>query len=339
MWEKKDKRPREQDMLRWWAYFTWVGLVAGYGAECSWDYLLTFGLVNTYYTLGEYLFHRFTFHAPNTFPAITRIHAKHHQQPDHPNRLFIPIKVTLCNDAFLAGMVYLMGGSILLWLSAAHISYLLFEYAHYGTHSSDTGSLLPARLTAFHHYHHVVDSLHFAFTTPYWDILFGTTRHPDSFKLRDYPLSWLPLSVISFLSINELQVLTNLIYLWPAYGAWKKGWYDAGAIYLATGIVSAIHHVHHGQSRWWKLADYVLASLYFVVSVCIWWNTVYLSSWLVIGSCVLSLFLFVLDQQEEECGLLHIAWHLVTGLGVGYMISLVPVSSPSFSSSSSSSST
>ena len=311
--------------IPWGVYFTWVGMIAGYGMEATPDYLLTFCLVNTYYTLGEYLFHRFTFHAPERFPVVTRLHAKHHQQPDHPNRLFIPMRVTLLNDALLACVVYLMGGSVLTWLSAAHVSYLLFEYAHYGTHLPNTGRLLPARLTAFHHYHHVVDSVHFAFTTPYWDILFGTTRRPDSFTLRDYPLSWLPLSVISFLSCNELQVLTNLIYLWPAYGAWKQGWYGVGAVYLATGIVSGIYHTHHGQSRLWKVADYVMASLYFMVSVWLWWNTVYLSSWLVISSCVASLVIFYMDQREKECGLLHIAWHLFTGLGVGYMISLVPL--------------
>lgn len=312
-------------MTVWWgAYFTWVGLVAGYGAEYSWDYLVTFGLVNTYYTLGEYLFHRFTFHSHEQFPVITRIHAKHHQEPDHPNRLFIPIKVTLLNDILLACIVYLCGGRILSWLSAAHVSYLLFEYAHYTTHIPNMGLInLPSRLTAFHHYHHVANTLHFAFTTPYWDILFGTIRSPSAFRLRDYPLSWLPLSVVSFLSRNELQVLTNLIYLWPGMEAWRLGWYGSSFIYFGTGLVSAIHHIHNGKSMLWKKVDYIIATLYFIVSVWIWLNTVYLSSWLVISSCIVSLLLCVLDQQEADCGLLHIAWHLLTGLGVGYMISLI----------------
>lgn len=313
--------------MKWPLYFTWVGMVAAYGFEPTYDYFLTLCIVNSYYTLGEYLFHRYTFHSPDKFPTITRLHAKHHEAPEHQNRLFIPIPITFCNDLLLAGIIYGLGGVITKWLSAAHLSYLLFEYAHYGTHSSIISWLLPARLIAFHHYHHVLDSVHYAFTTPYWDILFGTTRRSDSFRLYDYPLSWLPLSVISFLSRNELQIVTNLIYVWPAMGAWRSGWYGASCIYLLTGIVSAIHHAHQGQSYVWKTVDYLLAMFYFLTSVWIWWNTVFLSSWLVIGSCAISLLLFVLDQQQAECGLCHIAWHLMTGLGVGYMMSLVPLSS------------
>lgn len=315
-------------IIPWGVYFTWVSLIAGYGMEATPDYLLTLCLVNTYYTLGEYLFHRFTFHAPHRFPGITRLHAKHHQQPDHPNRLFIPMRITLFNDVLLACVVYLCGGRVLSWLSAAHVSYLLFEYAHYGTHLPHTGRLLPARLTAFHHYHHVVDSVHYAFTTPYWDILFGTTRRSDSFQLRDYPLSWLPLSVVSFLSCNELQVLTNMVYLWPTIGAWKQGWYGASLIYLATGIVSALQH---GQSRLWKGAYYVMVSLYVVVNVLLWWNTVYLSTWLVITSCITPIVLFYMDQRENKGVLLPIACHLLTGLSMGYIISLAPLISSSVS--------
>jgi len=310
--------------MKWSLYFMWVGLVAVYGFEPTCDYFLILCLVNSYYTLGEYIFHRHTFHSPDKFPTITRLHAKHHEIPENQNRLFIPISVTLFNDMILAGVVYLLGGVVTTWLSAAHFSYLLFEYAHYSTHSSTLGSLLPARLIAFHHYHHVLDSVHFAFTTPYWDILFGTTRRTDSFRLQDYPLSWLPLSVVSFLSRNELQVVTNLIYLWPAMGAWKYGWYGTSCIYFLTGVVSAIHHGHHGQSPVWKTVDYIMATLYFIASVWLWWNTVFLSSWLVILSCVVSLVLFVIDQQQKECGLCHIAWHLLTGIGVGYMVSLLP---------------
>ena len=303
-------------IIPWGVYFTWVSLVAGYGMEATPDYLLTLCLVNTYYTLGEYLFHRFTFHAPHRFPGITRLHAKHHQQPDHPNRLFIPIWITLFNDILLACLVHLCGGRVLSWLSAAHVSYLLFEYAHYGTHLPDTGRLLPARLTAFHHYHHVVDSVHYAFTTPYWDILFGTTRRSDSFTLQNYPLSWLPLSVVSFLSCNELHVLIRLIYLWPAYGAWKAGWGDACLVYLVTGIVFTVHHAHHGQYRLWKVADDTLAYLYVAVNGWLWWNTTNLSFWLVMSSCVASLVLFHMGRP--------ITRHLLTGIGAGYMMSWAP---------------
>lgn len=66
-----------------------------------------------------------------------------------------------------------------------------------------------------------------------------------------------------------------------------------------------------------------MASLYLCVSVIHWWKYIKFSSWLVLGSFILSMVCMVLDHQEEVCGICHILWHIVTGLGVGYMISLI----------------
>lgn len=315
--------------MKWGIYFSWVALLGVYGMEWSLDYWITLCITNMYYTLGEYLFHRYTFHSPERFPKITRLHQKHHDVPSHPDRLFIPISITFVNDMVLGMVVYLLGGSVFKWLSSAHVSYLLFEYAHYGTHSSRFQTLLPRRLIAFHHYHHEDATCHYAFTTPYWDILFGTVPSSNRFSFYEYPLAWLPFSVLSFLSTDELQVVTNLVYLWPAMESWKRGWMYSTWIYAATGCVSAMYHTKDSHSIW-KIMDYGFAISYLIVSVFHWWNTIYLSSYLVIASCILSIILFCLDHSAKSSKLYHIAWHLTTGMGVGYMLSLVDTHTPAF---------
>lgn len=123
---------------------------------------------------------------------------------------------------------------------------------------------------------------------------------------------------------NEYQVITNLVYLYPAYEAYRRGWWITALIYFLTGIVSSIHHFFEGQSFYWKTLDYLMASLYLCVSVIHWWKYIKFQSLIVLGTFVLSMICMVLDHQDEVCGICHILWHIVTGLGVGYMISLIP---------------
>ena len=116
-----------------------------------------------------------------------------------------------------------------------------------------------------------------------------------------------------------------MVYLYPAYEAYRRGWWITATIYFLTGIVSAIHHFYEGNSYYWKALDYCMASLYLVTSVVIWWKYIKFRSVLVFCSFILSMLCMVLDHQEEVCGICHILWHIVTGLGVGYMISLIDI--------------
>jgi hypothetical protein len=128
-------------------------------------------------------------------------------------RLFIPIPVTLINDMFLASLAFHFIHTY--WMSvvsAAHISYLCFELSHYSSHQFNS-KIIPSRLPAFHQNHHrhcdskpsfdsapkpepsvenkpethmALNEFNFGFTTPAWDIIFGTSS--GKFKLRQYPL-------------------------------------------------------------------------------------------------------------------------------------------------------
>lgn len=172
-------------------YFLTVFITAIAWLELSWTYLLYFVVVNSYFTLGEYLIHRFVFHH-----LSPRAHQKHHDDPTKFSRLFIPIPVTLVNN----GILFLIAkDNVYMIMSAAHLSYLLFEWAHYASHYPMTQLILPSRLISFHHSHHTNNTHNFGFTTPFWDIVFGTSS--AQFKWSDYPLSCLPISVLSFIRL------------------------------------------------------------------------------------------------------------------------------------------
>lgn len=186
-------------------YFTTVllsGIYFSYNYVSNYS-IYSYGLicmiVNAYYTLGEYIIHRYGFHL-----IFEKIHKKHHDDPKRYYRLFIPIPITLINECILVALSYLCcWNHVLAIASAAHFSYLLFELAHYASHYP-TGTLvsffLPRRLISFHYSHHMDDRYNFGFTTPCWDILFKTSKVP--FDLYEYPLSMFPFSVVSFLTIK-----------------------------------------------------------------------------------------------------------------------------------------
>jgi len=303
-------------------YFTSVFLVFLYGFEFSFIYMKTFIVVNTYYTFGEYIFHRFTFHS-ELFYNISRGHLKHHKDPHNDRAFFIPIPITLFNDILIFGIMMICNDSldkIIRVISCAHLSYLLFELSHYGTHYRLP--YLPKRLLGFHEYHHHESRCNFGFTTPSWDILFGTC---NPLALDIYPLSFLPISIISFLSVNDLQIITNGVYIYPAIMSYQNGWNYFSIFYTSVGCISAFYHylqINYPHSRFYnKIShiDRIFAVSYFFISLYIfvfetkrYWSTV---CW-----CVFSLVLFKLDFTIKNSGFLHVLWHISTGIGVGEMI-------------------
>jgi Fatty acid hydroxylase superfamily len=292
-------------------YFTFVTITSIYGFEFSLDYLYALLLTNLYYTAGEYIFHRFTFHNPTYFSGLTHAHSKHHDQPTNEKRLFIPIIVTLFNDLFFILIGYLFNFyNLLHFISASHLSYLLFEASHYASHLPSSFLYLPKRLLAFHHHHHHQPTMNFSFTTPAWDIFFKTS---SSFSLYYYPLSFLPISILSFLSIQEIVVLSNLIYLYPAYYSYLNQFYFYSFYYILTCFVSMLYHTNV-TNNFLHLLDYCIASGYFMISFYFYIN--YRMTFDPFIWFCLSLFAFLQDTNHYS----HIIWHLLTAIGVGRMI-------------------
>ena len=286
-----------------------VTITCIYGIELNFSYILTFLLTNIYYTAGEYFFHKVTFHNPDYFFTLSKSHSKHHDQPTNEKRLFIPIIVTLINDILFILINYFCYSNIIHFISASHFSYLLFEIAHYSSHIPNY-ILLPKRLISFHNHHHYNDTKNYGFTTPFWDLLFNTS---SNFSIYYYPLCYIPISIISFLSIEEITVMSNIIYLYTSYCSYLKGFYIYSLYYILTGITSMIYHTNKSNIIYKRL-DYAIATGYFIINLYFYINYKYLVYEPLLW-CLFSLLLFVNDKNHYT----HILWHLSTAIGVGRM--------------------
>jgi hypothetical protein len=308
-------------------YFTGIFLSALYFLYTSFQYnlsiylfLLCFFTIHIYYTFGEYIIHKYFFHK-----IFKNIHQKHHEDPKKYYRLFIPIKITLINELILFCVsyfisYYLFGNIFILYpiLSSAHFSYLLFEFSHYISHyySHYSHYLFPKRVVSFHNFHHINDNYHFGFTTPFWDIVFGTCK--NKFDFTEYPLSFIPLSIVSFLHVEQIVVLSNIFYIYPSFICYQYKNYGLCLFYFLTGMFSFIYHSYN--CFWTKVLDYTFAITYLFVSCFIFISNTHL---LYIYEPYIwflsSILIYLYDKNEFT----HIIWHILTSIGVGRMLSFV----------------
>jgi sterol desaturase/sphingolipid hydroxylase (fatty acid hydroxylase superfamily) len=138
------------------------------------------------WTLTEYTLHRFVFHyeprSPRQERIVFLIHGIHHAQPQDKTRLVMPPIVSIPLALAYYGLVSLILGPLLRiphWtmpiMSGLISGYLVYDLTHYATHH------LPLRrgylkfLKRYHMKHHYkTPSLRFGFTSPIWDMVFGT---------------------------------------------------------------------------------------------------------------------------------------------------------------------
>lgn len=138
---------------------------------------LTIGLV--WWTLLEYLLHRFVFHlAPK---SLGRRHLEHHDAP-LDRRLAVASPGTSIGGAVLHGILFVglfgmaRGIPLLLGLVAG---YLAYEWIHFSTHFRHPKTRWGKALR-FHHllHHHAQKDARFGVTSALWDRVFGTLPPP-----------------------------------------------------------------------------------------------------------------------------------------------------------------
>lgn len=132
-----------------------------------------------FWTLFEYLFHRYVFHfRPNT-PFQERlqfiIHGVHHQYPHDKSRLVMPITVSIpLALAFLWGFLALLGEPGWGFFSGFVAGYLGYDMMHYAIHHAQNArSSLFRRIRQHHLAHHFRDTRRgFGVSSPLWDAVF-----------------------------------------------------------------------------------------------------------------------------------------------------------------------
>ncbi len=165
---------------------------ANYWAECALDSLLAVALLGEgmrrlggsmagaaaavlgllAFSLIEYVFHRWMFHA--SVPLFEEGHRRHHEQPLGYDALpfFLPAMILLVLAGALA--VILPTGLALMLTGGITVGYVVYGLAHFSIHHTRFRHPLLRRWAAAHHVHHYHPETNFGVTTPLWDALLGT---------------------------------------------------------------------------------------------------------------------------------------------------------------------
>ena len=137
---------------------------------------------------GEYLMHRFAFHArPSRIAFVRRLqhrlHYDHHAEPDRLDLLFLPLWFLVPNLALTAALVALVLGpeataSTMLGVLAAILHY---EWTHYVAHTPIRPLTPFGRWVKQYHlrHHFISEKLWFGVSNPSLDLVFGTFRRPE----------------------------------------------------------------------------------------------------------------------------------------------------------------
>jgi 4-hydroxysphinganine ceramide fatty acyl 2-hydroxylase len=136
----------------------------------------------------EYLLHRFLLHLPPPpWRAVRQVHARihwqHHQTPDRPEFLFVPIWASVLLHAMAAGVGFAVGGASWVWptILGFTLAFGIYESAHFAAHVAYRPRTRWGRTMKRHHLlHHFKNERYwFGVTHPLMDLVFGTWKRRD----------------------------------------------------------------------------------------------------------------------------------------------------------------
>ncbi|MBT7609470.1 MAG: fatty acid hydroxylase [Bacteriovoracaceae bacterium] len=148
------------------------------------SYAMTFISGVLFWTLAEYLIHRFPFHLHPKSDWAKKIvytaHGNHHDDPFDPLRGVMPIVPAIFYLVILYGVFYAIIPMkfIHAFFASFLIGYLLYDGIHYYTHHGKPKNKVLKYLRRIHLVHHVHDDIMFGISSPLWDIIFKTYSKP-----------------------------------------------------------------------------------------------------------------------------------------------------------------
>jgi len=145
-----------------------------------WHIIWLFPLGMLFFTLVEYLIHRFVFHfdarSEKELQLQYNIHGVHHEFPRDKDRLVMPPLLSLLIAlAFYFLFTLLLGDSGLVLFAGFTAGYSTYLLIHYFIHARKPPRNFLKILWTHHslHHYHSVDTA-FSVSFPFWDYLFGT---------------------------------------------------------------------------------------------------------------------------------------------------------------------
>lgn len=142
--------------------------------------ILTFLGGAFFWTLFEYVAHRFLFHLVSDKPSMQKfayiLHGNHHHFPRDKQRLFMPPVPSLILSSIIFGTTYLIiGSTAFMFFPGFMIGYLMYGTMHYAIHAWNPPFKWMKPLWRNHHLHHYKNEHNgFGVSTTIWDHVFGT---------------------------------------------------------------------------------------------------------------------------------------------------------------------
>ena len=134
-----------------------------------------------FWTLTEYVLHRFVFH----YEPQTRwgqqlhfiFHGVHHDYPNDAKRLVMPpsASIPLATVLYLLFSLVLSEGSLYAFFAAFLVGYLFYDISHYALHHFNFKSAFWLKLKKHHMLHHYSDSTKgYGVSSSLWDKIFDS---------------------------------------------------------------------------------------------------------------------------------------------------------------------
>jgi dihydroceramide fatty acyl 2-hydroxylase len=142
-----------------------------------------------FWTLTEYILHRFVFHYQPTSGWGKRLHflahGVHHDYPSDSTRLVMPPSVSIPLAVLFYGLFFLVipAAALTAFFAGFLFGYVCYDTIHYATHHAPMNGRLGRWLKQHHLRHHFRDDEHgFGVSTPLWDYVFGTMEKREDAK-------------------------------------------------------------------------------------------------------------------------------------------------------------
>lgn len=133
-----------------------------------------------FWTLFEYIAHRYIFHWVPKTPGATKfvytLHGNHHHYPRDRQRLFMPPVPSLLISSTLFGLMYLiMRSYVFMFFPGFLFGYLMYGTMHYAIHAWNPPFKWMKGLWRNHHLHHYKNEHNgYGVSSTIWDHVFGT---------------------------------------------------------------------------------------------------------------------------------------------------------------------
>jgi sterol desaturase/sphingolipid hydroxylase (fatty acid hydroxylase superfamily) len=180
-------------LVHWQSIFKfWIPVIIFFAIQGNRQYPLGFstnlGLVFSgilFWSLAEYLIHRFPFHwSPKSRlgkQLVYSMHGNHHDDPFDPLRGVMPIIPAIMYLTIIYGLFSLVipAHFLKMFFAGFLIGYLCYDGIHYFTHHGKPKTKVAKYLRKLHLVHHVHNNVMFGISSPLWDLIFGTYIKKD----------------------------------------------------------------------------------------------------------------------------------------------------------------